>query len=135
MKFVRKDLNGKKSTSKFTIKDSQESFVYVAVSIGALEDHIEFLKKRSENVQPFIAVIGPTILKFTDIFIYFDGIKLPFKTFVRAVDICFKIFYLFNLEYPPASCIFWNFIQNYFYQLKTKNHFPRAQLLIDELKN
>lgn len=44
IKFVRNDLNEKKSTSKFTIKDSQESIVYVAAAIGALEDQIEFCK-------------------------------------------------------------------------------------------
>lgn len=134
-KFVRKDKDGKRTTVRYTIKDSQESFMFVAPSIQAIEDHIIFLKSRSENVQPFIAVVGTNIFDVQEIYIYFDGIKYPFKNIIRAVDICFKIFYLFNLEYPNASLIFWNFIQNFFYKLKTKTAFSRVGMLVDEIAN
>ena len=130
---VRKDNAGKKSTIRFTIKDSQESFMFIAPSIQAIEDHILFLKNRSENVQPFIALVGTNIFDVGEIFIYFDGIKYPFKSIIRAVDICFKIFYLFNLEYPNASLIFWNFIQTHFYKQKTKTVFSRVEMLINEI--
>ncbi|XP_018406442.1 PREDICTED: uncharacterized protein LOC108782632, partial [Cyphomyrmex costatus] len=47
-KIVKKDLTGKKSTVKFTIRDSQESFVFVGKSHQEIEDHLTHLKRKKE---------------------------------------------------------------------------------------
>ena len=55
-----------------------------------------------------------------EILIFFDKIKYKFTSIVKAVDICFKIYQVFNLEYPPAAFVVWSFIQSYFYKITTK---------------
>lgn len=38
----------------------------------------------------------------------------------KAFDICFKIYHVFNIEYPIESIDVWIFIQTFFYNLYTK---------------
>lgn len=76
------------------------------------------IKNKSETIQPFILAVGENVLNITEIFLYFDGVKYPFKNFLRAIDICFKTFYVFNLEYPPASFMFWSFFQHFFFKIE-----------------
>ncbi|CAI6376164.1 unnamed protein product [Macrosiphum euphorbiae] len=70
-------------------------------------------------------------------FSFFDCIKYKFFSIISAIDICFKIFHLFNLEYPPEACIAWLFIQKYFYCLNTKfdkSHPMLGRILLDLTK-
>lgn len=132
-KIVRKDKTGRKTTTRYTIKDSQDSFVFIARTVQAVEDHIRFLNDRGENVQPFIVVIGEDILTFNEIFVMFDGVKFPMVSFLRATDVCFKLFYVFNLKYPIPSTIFWSFIQCLYFG-KSKSLTSKAHILLTSLQ-
>lgn len=133
-KIVKKDSNGKKSTIKFTIRDSQESFVYFGKSHQEIEDHLMYLKNRKECIQPFIMCVGEDISKITDIYMYFDDVKYSFNSFLRAVDILFKIFYVFNFSFPIESSMFWNFIELYCFEIKSNNSFSKVHVLIENIK-
>ena len=94
-KIIRKNSTGKKETIKFTIKDSQEAFIYIGKSVQELENHIEFLKSRSENIQPFILGIGEDIpIYHKTVYLYLDGVKLQFINFLRAVDMFSSFLFL-----------------------------------------
>ncbi|XP_017474311.1 PREDICTED: uncharacterized protein LOC108364937 isoform X2 [Rhagoletis zephyria] len=54
---MKKDNTGKRCTIRFTIKDSQESYAFVGQSLQNLDDYIDFLSQRKENIQPFILSI------------------------------------------------------------------------------
>ncbi|KAF0706912.1 Uncharacterized protein FWK35_00032358, partial [Aphis craccivora] len=88
-KKVTLDENGKKSTIKFSIRDSQNTFILVAPTAVELELIINKLKSQSNNIQP-------------------------------SIDVCFKIFHVFNLEYPIECSNVWLFLQVYFYEISTK---------------
>ncbi|XP_055850568.1 uncharacterized protein LOC129915128 [Episyrphus balteatus] len=132
-KVIKKDIDGRKHVIRHTIKDSQNSFVWIGNTIQAIEDHIAFLNKMGENIQPFIIVHGVSILNFSEIFLYFDGVKFPFNSFIRAVDICYKIFYLFNLEYPTACSSFWGFIETQYHQGNKKKLCGKTHVLLNEI--
>lgn len=102
-RLVSKAADGSTNIKKYTITDSQESFLHIAKSHEQLEDHLRFKTAKCENIQPHILAIGDTVSQIKEVYVFFDNIKFPFKSFIRAVDICFKIFFLFNLEYPKAS--------------------------------
>lgn len=87
-------------------------------------------------IQPFILIIG-TPLQPKEIIVYFDTIKYKVFTVLRAIDVCFKIIHLFNLEYPVESCAVWLFIQKYLYNIKTKfdKSHPNLNQLIFDLEN
>jgi len=132
-KKVTRDSDGKKNQVKYSIKDSQNSFIVFKNTVSEIEDHIKILKNEKRPVQPFIFIIG-TLTKPKEIFVFFDCIKYKLFSIISAIDICFKIFHLFNLEYPPEAYIVWLFIQKYFYCLNTKfdkSHHMLGQILLD----
>lgn len=49
---------------------------------------------------------------------YFDKTLLKFDSFLKSLDICFKIIYTLSLEYPKGCQGPWFFIQEYFYEIK-----------------
>lgn len=90
-KSIRKDHNGKKETIRHTLNDSQESFAFIEKSMRQLEDHINHIKSRQENIQPFILALGSEYLPSLESFlVYLDGTKLPFTNLVLCIDICLK---------------------------------------------
>lgn len=38
---------------------------------------------------------------------------------LKALDYCFKIYHVLNLKYPKQSAIVWQFVQTFFYKIKT----------------
>ncbi|KAL5237067.1 hypothetical protein ACI65C_004477 [Semiaphis heraclei] len=74
---VTRDENGKKNITKYSIKDSQNSFITFHNTIAASESHINNLKDKNVPIQPFIVVIGVP-LKPEQIYLFFDSIKCPF---------------------------------------------------------
>lgn len=57
-KKVTLDEIGKKSTIKFSIRDSQNTFILVAPTVVELELIINKLKSQSNYIQPCILVVG-----------------------------------------------------------------------------
>jgi len=78
--------------------------------------------------------VGEDISKVADIYVYFDDVKYSFNSFLRAVDILFKIFYVFHLSFPIESLMFWNFIESNFFEIKSNNSFSKVHVLIEYLK-
>jgi len=54
------------------------------------------------------------------ILVYFDNIEYKIFSAYKAFDVCFKIFHVFNVEYPLESGDVWLFIQTFFYNIQTK---------------
>jgi hypothetical protein len=44
---------------------------------------------------------------------------------------CFKIFHVFNVEYPIESNDVWLFIQTFFYNIKTK--YDKSNVIIQQI--
>jgi len=84
---VTRDENGKKNITKYSIKDSQNSFITFHNTITASEAYINNLKDKNLPIQPFIVVIGVP-LKPEQIYLFFDSIKYKFFCIVRAIDVC-----------------------------------------------
>lgn len=118
-KKVTLDENGKKSTIKFSIRDSQNTFILVAPTAVELELIINKLKSQSNSIQPCILVVG-SLLYPKQVLVYFDDVKYKLLTVLKAIDVCFKIFHVFNLEYPLECSNVWLFLQVYFYEISTK---------------
>lgn len=132
---MRKDANGRNVTGRFSIKDSQESFIYINETMQSLEEHIDFLKGKGEPIQPFILALGePKTLNISKCWLFLDGHLMPFSNFCRAIDICFKSYHLFNVEYPLPSRTFWIFIEQYFYNIaKNYKTVSKVSVLLDEI--
>lgn len=132
-KKVTKDHNGKKNLVKYSIKGSQDSFMVFKATITEIEEYILMRCKENIPIQPFILICG-TPPKPKEIIVFFDCIKYKLFSIASAIDVCFKIFHIFNLEYPIQSSIVWHFIQKYFYMINTnydKAYHTLGQILSD----
>ncbi|KAK4876673.1 hypothetical protein RN001_009179 [Aquatica leii] len=128
---IRKDATGKKSIIKFTIKDSQESVIFMGgQEVG---DQINHLKRTKLSLQPSIYYVGDSIFDIRDIFINFDNIRFQFTNIIRSLDICFKIIYLFDMQFPTESEMFYNFLETFFYKFECSNVHSKVKVLSEYL--
>ncbi|CAI6365987.1 unnamed protein product [Macrosiphum euphorbiae] len=131
---VTTDSNGKKNMVKYSIKDSQDSFIVFKESVEAQQHHLEQLRNRGIPIQPFILIVG-TMNVQKEILVYFDSVMYKVHSVLRSIEVCFKIFHLFNLEYPSQSAIVWQFIQKYFFCVHSRydTPFPKLVQILAEL--
>lgn len=83
---------------------------------------IKFLFKPQNSY--CILIVGTPVNPKEIVFFFFDSIKYKVFCILSVIDVCFKLFHLFNLEYPTESCFIWLFIQTFFYNINTKFDTP-----------
>lgn len=86
---VTKDaITKKKVVTRFSVVDSQKSFVMVAATDEALEEKIvEYCGESKRKFHPIIVVVESSIFHSEDYYVYFAGIRYNFNNIVRAVDV------------------------------------------------
>lgn len=128
---IMKKENNKRSLIKYSIKDSQSSFIIFAHTVEEIEEIISSLKEKGDPIQPFVMVVG-TIIKPKEILVFFNYAKFKVYSVVRAVYICFKIIHLFHLKYPLQCTMVWHFFQKMLYKLETPYDtvFPQVSKII-----
>jgi len=102
---------------KFSIKYSQNTFIIVANTAIEIEEILKIRKNGKDPIQPRLLIVG-TISNPSQIMVYFDESKYIFFSIIKALDMCFKIYHLFNIEYPLESISVWLFIQRFFNNIK-----------------
>lgn len=93
--------------------------------------------KKKQTLQPLICIIEDECIDFKEFFVYYFNTYYKSPNIVKAVDLCFKIFHVFNLKYPVESVLVWTFLQNYIYDIHTKFDVKSSALisLISDLSN
>ncbi|XP_060880673.1 uncharacterized protein LOC132952394 [Metopolophium dirhodum] len=134
-KIVRIDpKSSKKVTTKFTIKDSQESVIFVGETQQNIEDYMDHVRKTKTSIQSSLFCVGKDIFSITDIFLFFDGVRYNFKSILKALDICFKAIYLFDLQFPEESIMFYTFLECFFYNFKSTKSYSKVHILLEYLQ-
>lgn len=128
-KKVTHDENGKKGFIKFSIKDSKNSFIIIKPTAVEMDATLQTISNKGP-IQPCVLVIG-SLMDPKQILIYFDSIKYKIFSAMKAYDMCFKIFHVFNVEYPIESNDVWLFIQTFFYNIKTI--YDKSNVLIKQI--
>ena len=84
------------------------------------------IKKNSEYkiaTNVILAAVGEN-LDSCKFYVTFDEISYPFDTIIKAVEIAFKIHFVFQLEYQRQSQNFWQLLQQIFYaNLSVENEY------------
>ncbi|XP_065356917.1 uncharacterized protein LOC135952157 [Calliphora vicina] len=124
--------SGEKIRKRFSVADSQESFAVLATSNEELETKLKLLQLQGRRIQPRLLIIGD-IYNIKTIYVYFDKLKFPFLTFLNAFDNLFKLFFVFNVEFPQESEVFYSFVQSVLYDLPTSKKFTRVSALKHEI--
>lgn len=128
------DDTGTKNKKKYSIPDSQDSFAVMAETCDEMDVKIKLLKLQRKCIQPKLLIVGD-LSNIKKISVYFDDLVYQFLSILDAIDLLFKIFYVFNLQYPEESEIFYNFIQNIFYEIPTNKEFMKVSTVKNEILN
>ncbi|PIK42603.1 hypothetical protein BSL78_20529 [Apostichopus japonicus] len=121
----------KKKKLKATLAEAMQSFVQ-CVQIGT--NLPEFLAKVSQT-QPFILIIGENRRNPEQQFVIVERMAMPASSLIKAVDLCFKVFYVLDLNYPWESNNVWDFIQKNIYGLGEGKGRLRSTPSVLALKN
>lgn len=99
-------------------------------SVEAQAQHLEELRSKGNPIQPFIVMLELCLSKRK-----FCYILIRLCTILRAIEVCYKIFHLINLEYPLQSFTIWLFIQKNFFGVHSKydKPFPKLVQILAEL--
>lgn len=81
-----------------------------------------------EKLQVYMIAVGKDF-NFSSFFVIVDTLKFKFSSLVKAIDISFKIHYVFNIEYSKEAEHVWRFFQKYFFQITHKNDKNTTALL------
>jgi len=87
--------------------------------------------------QPLVAIIGPELTCIKQSFVVL-GIKKYYEvdTPLKAVDICFKIFHVLHIQYPPECAQLWQFLQRAAYEMPRNRrydpHYSGVEVLLRE---
>lgn len=81
----------------------------------------EIIKERSKfyseyNIkhQPY-AIIAGSLCNVKKAFTVIDSIVYELNNGIEAVDLCFKSYYVFNIEFSFGCPYIWSFLQEYVY--------------------
>lgn len=118
---------------KFSIADSQSGQIMVVHTLNDLENQLEIrrekYKKNGMKMQPFVFIIKNEIELDFDSYVYVDTFYYKCENLLSAVDLCFKIFHIFNVQYGKDCEVVWEFIQKYFYNITTPFDENYSQIL------
>lgn len=117
----------------FGTKESRDAFIVYCATEIAYKEHYNEKVKRESSVTPYISIIG-SLTEPKQIMIDFENITYTVFTLEKAIDICFKAYYLFELEYPPACRHMWQFINKQFYGLKDSIINPATTMLLKSIR-
>ena len=96
-----------------------------------MSERREACRQRGITWQPQVLVIGESILSIEQVFVLVEDMVYEVQTLTKAVDVCFKTLFLFNLEYASAVEDVWVLLQLALYDIHTVYDKPSS--LVKEL--
>ncbi|KAH0822739.1 hypothetical protein GEV33_000052 [Tenebrio molitor] len=132
---------GGKTYWKPTVAESQEGFILHVKAPSNIHDAIEAKRTKMASfgmtVQPYIIIVGPTFYDIQTVHLYIHDILYTVPTLLKAVDVCFKSFIVFDLQYPLEAEHIWFLIQWIIYDihLKSDKKLPQIFQLHNQIKN
>lgn len=102
--------------------ESKDAFVIQVTSLAGIETGIESYRKRCEQfgwpVQPLMIIVGPKITETSDYLVYFGGSYYRFKTFLKSLEVCYKLFKVYQLPFPVEASGPWTLIGHSLFNFK-----------------
>lgn len=85
--------------------------------------------------QPIPVFVGsPDLIASSQL--YVNETRYELGTFLKAIDLCYKSFFVLNASYPKASVHIWTFLQVFVYNMKdhTTKNFTSVNKLISAIQ-
>ena len=123
----------RENTRNQTIFAKKVFFFQCGTSItGYIRERSQESAKRGVTVQPQVLVLGESIKKIEQYFVIVNDTIYEMDSLVKAIDICYKAVFIFNVDYPVQAYDPWLFIQRGLCSMETPydNIVPRVRYLI-----
>lgn len=109
-----------KSKWKPSYIENRNSFVFWVKNITDLQSKVEtHHKSRSKNTGmqqcPLVIVVGPDLSTLNSFLVSFGGAFYQLPTFLKALDICYKLYKIYNLSFAPECAGSWNLLNYVIY--------------------
>ena len=78
------------------------------------------MAKYNVSLQAYVIIVGPRLESIQASYINVDKTLYKVDSPLKAVDICYKIFQVFNAKYPPESEQVWLLLQQNSYNYKSQ---------------
>lgn len=95
------------------IRDDDLDLVIENRKTQCFESHIK--------THPFIVGIGSTRYNFYHFYVVIANCKIKVKDFIDAIDLCLKMFILFQIPYPPESRAVWTLLNKIFFDVNIES--------------
>lgn len=87
--------------------------------LSELESDLRRLSHRYDQkglkATPLLIAVGCDMTHLEEFLVYHGGTYYRFRTFLKALDICFKIFKVYGLAFPREAAGPWNIINHCLY--------------------
>ncbi|XP_064638872.1 uncharacterized protein LOC135494646 isoform X1 [Lineus longissimus] len=103
-------------------------FKQATTNIAAFLDTVE------GEVQPFILALGDRH-KPTQSFVIVERNAVEQTSLLKAVDCCFKLFFVLDIAYPASCHIVWEFLQDLVYQVPVRKGQTAISKNVTSLRN
>ena len=70
-----------------------------------------------ERPQPYILLVGGSRWKPGQVFVVIERQEIECSSVMQAVDICFKLTYILDIDYQPLCRTTWQLLQHMVYEL------------------
>ncbi|XP_065091846.1 uncharacterized protein LOC135712733 [Ochlerotatus camptorhynchus] len=116
-------LGGKgRKRRKLSTMQSRLSFITLLSAeymlVDCVEDRRRTAAENDNPNRPFIIAIGSLAGDIRSFYVVLDELIFPCKTIVQAVDLLFKLYTVFHMDYAQECECVLRFIQGYLYKLK-----------------
>lgn len=130
----------KKKFWKFSTQDSLDSCIIKKANVEDLSLAYSDFKVREKTYQrdihPIIGVVIPEKASSNcSYYVYYNDNQYEATSLIVAVDILFKLYHVFHLEYPAESFEVFAVFQNYIYEIECTTASSRVVSLISQLNN
>ncbi|XP_071831603.1 uncharacterized protein [Apostichopus japonicus] len=105
----RSGRSGKGTKGHNSANDSVNCFIDVQPEVFDIDQYVKTLKA-TETPQPFVVCRGSRITP-SQTYVIIERNALPQQSLMKAIDLCFKAMYIFDIEYQPTCKIAWQFLQ------------------------
>ncbi|XP_011706192.1 PREDICTED: uncharacterized protein LOC105461394 isoform X2 [Wasmannia auropunctata] len=109
---------------KATITESLNSFILFLISPADIEHSIECQRNRAAalnlTLQPFVIFVGRDDSSINAYYVCVDNTLYKIESALKAIDICYKCFFVLHACYPKESEQVWLLIQKCLYKMSTE---------------
>lgn len=124
--------NGRKW--KPSLNESCEGIVLHLKQLADYEsEHVRLSQQslqRGLSDHPRVVVVGESLKDINLVFVNYKDISYRVETFLKSLDITFKIFKTYNIPFPRETIAPWSFIAHFFYGFEPSNENPSKDQII-----